>query len=300
MTERQNAADNLDQVFSGSPRTGFFDHHCRPALLADAGRYGGRGHQDRDIGRRDDADPPAGAQFLQHRLWPAQYRQEESRARSEIARRRRGHSPAGCERGRVGRKFPPGRDAAAEAGLRAAERAQSETDLLFDLRLRPDRAIGGTAGLCACDPCRLRLRDGASRLSARPKPAGLLRDLSRRRADRGLRLRRHFGGAVSAPRHRTWPAHRRLDAGIDAQPDAQRVAVVAIRGEAEPASDVRADRNRRWLCDGRDRQRKDLPEPDEGDRPSGVGDRPAFCGLFRSSRQLGQPDGGRRGVVAQC
>ena len=51
----------------------------------------------------------------------------------------------------------------------------------------------------------------------------------------------------------------------------ERIAVVAIRGEADPASDVRTDRDRRRLCDGRDRQREDLPEPDEGDRASRVG-----------------------------
>ena len=52
-------------------------------------------------------------------------------------------------------------------------------------------------------------------------------------------------GAISAAlyqRHGTSerPAHRRLDAGIDAQPDLERIAVVAIRGEADPAADVRA------------------------------------------------------------
>ena len=96
-------------------------------------------------------------------------------------------------------------------------------------------------------------------------------------------------GAISAAlyqRHGTAarPAHRRLDAGIDAEPDAQRIAVVAIRGEAAAASDVRADRDGGWICDGRDRQRENLPEPDEGDRASGVGQRSAFCRLCRSPR----------------
>ena len=36
-------------------------------------------------------------------------------------------------------------------------RSQSETDLLLDLGLRPDRAIGRTAGLCARHSCRLGL-----------------------------------------------------------------------------------------------------------------------------------------------
>ena len=56
-------------------------------------------------------------------------------------------------------------------------------------------------------------------------------------------------GAISAAlyqRHgtQTGPAYRRVDAGIDAEPDAERIAMVAIRGEADPASDVRTDRNR--------------------------------------------------------
>ena len=40
-----------------------------------------------------------------------------------------------------------------------------------------------------------------------------------------------------------------------------------------PAADVRSDRNVGRICDGRDRQRENLPEPDEGDRSSRV-DRP--------------------------
>ena len=175
-----------------------------------------------------------------------------------------------------------------------------KTDLLFDLRLRPDRAVGGTAGLRAGHPCRFRLRNGASGLPARTKPAGLLRHLSRRRADRRLCLRRHLGGAAPAPRHPERPAHRRLDAGIDAQPDLERIAVVAIRGEADPASAVRADRNRGRLCDGRHRQREDLPEPDQGDRSSRVGRRSALCEIFRPPRQLGRSDERRRSVVAHA
>ena len=44
--------------------------------------------------------------------------------------------------------------------------------------LRPDRAVGRTAGLRAGHSCRLGLRHGASRLPARTQPAGLLRHLS--------------------------------------------------------------------------------------------------------------------------
>ena len=77
------------------------------------------------------------------------------------------------------------------------------------------------------------------------QPAGLLRHLSRRRADRRLCVRRHLGGAVSAQCDRAGPAYRRLDAGIDAEPDAERIAVGAIRGEADAAADVRTDRRRR-------------------------------------------------------
>ena len=110
----------------------------------------------------------------------------------------RSRPPAGRNRGCPGREFSSRRDAAVEARLRLAARTQSETDLLLDLRLRPDRPVGGIAGLCAGDSRRLGLRDGASGLSARPHPAGLLRHLSRRRAHRRLCLRRHLGGAVPA------------------------------------------------------------------------------------------------------
>ena len=100
-----------------------------------------------------------------------------------------------------------------------------------------------------------------------------------------------FGAIASAlyQRHgsRKRPAHRRLDAGIDAQPDVERIAVVAIRGEAAAAADVRPDRNGGWLCDGRDRQREDVPEPDEGDRSSRMDRRSALCEICRPPRQLG-------------
>src|SRR6266481_4193264 len=183
----------------------------------------------------------AGAQWLQYRVRPAQHRQAEPGARPEIARRNGSDSPARRQcRYRPG-EFSSGRDASVEARSRDAARAQSETDLLLDFRLRSDRPIGGTAGLCAGDPRGLRLRHGASGLSARPEPAGFLRHLPRRRADRGLRLRRHFVSAVSTDDHPAWPAYRRLDAGIDAKPDLERIAVVAIRGATDLAPDVRAD-----------------------------------------------------------
>src|ERR1700760_1408861 len=101
------------------------------------------------------------------------------------------------DHGHSGREFSSGRDAAAETRLRLAAGDQSETDLLFHFRLRPDRSVGRTAGLCACDPRRFRLRHGAFVVPARPRPPGLLRHLPCRRADRGLRVRRDFGGALS-------------------------------------------------------------------------------------------------------
>ncbi len=112
-------------------------------------------------------------------------------------------------------------------------------------------------------------------------------------------------GAISAAlyqRHgdRAGPAYRRLDAGIDAEPDLERTAVVAIRGEADAAADVRPDRDDGRLCDDGDRQRENLPEPDAGDRSSRVGERSALCEIFRSPRKLGEPDGRRRGVVAHA
>ena len=80
----------------------------------------------------------------------------------------------------------------------------------------------------------------------------------------------------------------------------ERIAVVAIRGEADPAADVRADRDRGWLCDGGHRQRENLPEPDQGHRSSRVDRRSALCEIFRPPRQLGRSDGRRRDVVAHA
>ena len=153
--------------------------------------------------------------------------------------------------------------------------------------LRPDRTVGGTAGLRAGHPRGFRLRDGASGLPARPVAPGLLRHLSRRRSHRRLCLRRDLGGAVSASRHPTRPAHRRLDAGIDAQPDPERSAVVAIRGEADPAAAVRPGRDRERICDAGGRQREDVPEPDQGDRSSRVGFRSALCRNIPTAAKIG-------------
>src|SRR5207253_8480333 len=151
----------------------------------------------------------------------------------EIARWSRSDSPARRERRHPPGEFSPRRDASIEAGRRDAVRAQSETDLLLDFWIRSDRPVRGTAGLRAGDPRGLRLRHGASGLSARPEPAGLLRHLSRRRPDWRLCLWRHFGRALPAHHHPTRPAYRRVDAGIDAQPDLERIAVVAIRGHGD-------------------------------------------------------------------
>ncbi len=153
-----------------------------------------------------------------------------------------------------------------------AKRTQPKTDLLLDFRIRPDRTVGGTAGLRAGDPCRGRLRHGASGLSGGAKPAGLLGDLS---ADvlTGVYA---FGVTRRALYHAS--RHRRgqhidvsmLESMLSLT--IERSAVVAIRGEADPASDVRADRNHRTASvSGRHRQREDLRGPDEGHRPSRSG-----------------------------
>ena len=94
-----------------------------------------------------------------------------------------------------------------------------ETDLLFDLRIRSDRAIGGTAGLRARHPCRLGLRYGSPVVPARAIPAGLLRHLSRRCRHRRLCVRSHLRRRCTSVTAVKRSAHRRLDAGIDAQPD---------------------------------------------------------------------------------
>src|SRR4029078_9363665 len=101
-------------------------------------------------------------------------------------------------------------------------------------------------------------------------------------------VRRHFGRAVSAYGDRAGPAYRRLDAGIDAEPDAERTAMVAIRGEADAAADVRPDRDDGRLCDDGDRQRENLSKPDAGNRSSGMGKRSALCQVFGSPGKLGE------------
>src|SRR6266702_6612510 len=145
-----------------------------------------------------------------------------------------------------------------EAGLRLAARAQSETDLLFDLRIWSDRPVCRTAGLRPRYSRGLGLRHGPSLVPARAIPAGLLWHLPRRCRHRRVCIRSHFGGLVPAARQSERPAHRRFDARIDAEPDLERTAVVAIRGGADPAADVRARRNGGWLCDASDCEREDV------------------------------------------
>ena len=217
----------------------------------------------------------------------AQRRQEKRRPQSEIAGSGRRRSSTGERRRHSGGEFPSRRHAAAEARLRLLAAAQSEARLLFDLRLRPDRTVGGVAGLCAGHSRRVRLRHGASRLPARKKPAGLLRHLSRRHPDRRLCLRRHFGRALPAPAHRQGPAHRRVDAGIDAHLDAERSAERAIQSAAAEPADVRSGRDGGRLCDGGDRQRKDLSGPGPRRRPSRMGQRFPLCEICRPSRAIG-------------
>ena len=80
---------------------------------------------------------------VQHRLRPAQCRQEKSRSRSEIARRDQSCPPACRDRRHSRRKFPSGGDAKTEAGLWLAAELNPATDLLLDLRIRSDRPIRG-------------------------------------------------------------------------------------------------------------------------------------------------------------
>ena len=178
-------------------------------------------------------------------------------------------SPAGVEavRGLVANadvlveNFPPRRDEAAEARSRIGARAQPETDLLLDLRLRADRAVVGTAGLCAGDPCRFRLRHGASRLPAGPRAARLLRHLPCRCHHRRLRVRRHRRGAVSAP---GTGKGQHIDVSmLESMLTLTVNEVQWAQFEVQPtaAADVRADRDLRRLYHGRHGQREDVPEP---------------------------------------
>ena len=116
--------------------------------------------------------------------------------------------------------FRPGRDAKIEAGLRLAARAQSEADLLFDLRIRPDRAVGGTAGLRARSSMPPRVTIWPTCRTSRGEPGRTIAAFITPTSLTGV----YAFGAISAAlyqRHgsQSRSAHRRLDAGIDAQPD---------------------------------------------------------------------------------
>ena len=199
MAVSANDEGRLDKELRGPSGPGFFDHDRRASLHADACRHGRRGHQDRDQRGRDDADPAAAAQRCS-----TAFGQLNVGKKSLVLDLK---SPEGVEAVRrlvatadiLVENFRPGVMRRLRLDYDAPARSQSKTDLLLDLRLRPDRAVGRTAGLRAGHPCGLRLRHGASRLPARPQPAGLLRHLPCRRAHRHLRVRRHrVGAAISA------------------------------------------------------------------------------------------------------
>ena len=160
-------------------------------------------------------------------------------------RRQRGGPPAGRERGYPGREFPSRRDAPVEARL--WHRCSALNPKLIYCSISGYGQTGPSAELPAYAPvihaasgydmAHLAYQPGRSR----PDYCGIYH------AD-VVTGTYAFGaicvGALSAHGDRARPAYRRLDAGIDADLDPERGAVVAIRGE----------RSRRGRCSGRSRR----------------------------------------------
>ena len=129
------------------------------------------------------------------------------------------------------------------------QRTQSETDLLLDLRIRPDRAVGRTAGLRAGDPRGLRLRHGPScRISpGEPGPtiAASITPMSSPASMPSARFRRRCTSASAAARGQHIDVSM-LESMLSLT--LERSAVVAIRGE----------RRRAARCSARSRPRTDM------------------------------------------
>ena len=158
-------------------------------------------------------------------LRPAQRRQEEPRARPEAAGGGRGvHGGSSRPPMSWSRISAPASWRGSGSITRRCARSTRDR-LLRDLGLWPDRAVGGAAGLCAGDPCRLGLRPGAYRASgrsrARPDYCGIfIADV--------LTGTYAFGAIMAAlyqrQADRRGPDDRRLDARKHAEPDARRNA----------------------------------------------------------------------------
>ena len=172
--------------------------HCTP----DAGRHGRRGHQDRSPPKARRCEPVRRcANSCQHRFRPAQCRQEEPRARSEIAR---------CDRSRSA-GWSPSADILVE-NFRPGVMRRLKLDYGSLQQLNPKLIYcsisgygqtGPSAELPAYAPV-IHAASGydMAHLSYQPgrTPSRLLRHLSRRRPHRRLCLRRDLGGAVPASR----------------------------------------------------------------------------------------------------
>ena len=157
-----DAADECARPGAGAR----FHHDDRRAALHPAdGRSRRRGDQDRGARGRHDAGAAADAERRQHLVRAAQHRQEKRRPRFEAARGGGGGAAPGQIRRCRGREFPPRGDGPLRPRLRKPAAAQPGAHLLRDLGLRPERAVGRAAGLCAGDPCQLGLRPGPDRAS---------------------------------------------------------------------------------------------------------------------------------------
>ena len=226
MTERRNAANNSTKSFQGLRvldfSTTIAGPHCT-RMLADMGA---------EVIKIEPAEgetmrsrPPLRNNFSS-RFRPAQCRQEEPRARSEIAdRRSKSIRRLVASADILVENFRPG--VMRRLKLDYASLQQLNPRLIY-CSISGYGQTGPSAELPAYAPV-IHAASGydMAHLSYQPGriAAGLLRHLSRRCDHRRLCLRRHFGGAVPASASSKRSAHRRLDAGIDAQPDAERSAV---------------------------------------------------------------------------
>ena len=94
------------------------------------------------------------------------------------------------------------------------------------------------------------------------------------------------------------PDDRHFDARKHAEPDAERDTGCAVSGDAAGTAVLRADRDRRRLCQSVDRQRAHIPESGRRLRPEGLDRRSAFREIPGPAGELGHADRRAGGVVA--